>query len=370
MGCAIGMFPYTPISLPPDTLDFRKLNKATGDATAELCRYDGLLQGIINPSLFLSPLTTQEAVLSSKIEGTQATIDEVLQQDAGIKREGVKEIDILEVKNYREALCKAQEQLLSYPITLSFICELHKILLQGVRGQNKNPGQFRKDQNWIGRPGSSIEEATYVPPDPLQIRNHLENWLSFMYEEELDPLVQAAMVHAQFEMIHPFDDGNGRIGRIIIPLYLYSKKRLSQPMFYLSAYLESHREEYYSCLQGISQRGDWNSWVLFFLRAVKEQACLNCIKVQNIMELYDRMKTEVQELTHSQYTVQLLDEVFAHPVFNSRDFNVHTAIPRGTANKLLAKMKDAGILEELHPARGSTPAVYLFSELLNLTEGR
>ncbi len=364
------MLPYMLSSLPPCELDFRKLNKPTGDATAELCRYDGLLQGIINPDLFLSPLTTQEAVLSSKIEGTQATIDEVLEREAGIKKEGSKEQDIQEIINYRKALYMGQKYLADYPISLSFICSIHKILLSSVRGKNKNPGELRKDQNWIGRPGSQIEEATYIPPNPFQIRDHLENLLNFMYQDDLDLLVQTALLHAQFELIHPFDDGNGRIGRILIPLYLYSRKRISQPMFYLSAYLEQNRDEYYERLQAISRDKNWNDWVLFFLQAVSEQARINCTKVEEIKRLYESMKHAIQELTHSQYTVKLLDEIFYKPVFSSSDFTKRTNIPRPTANKLLSDLTKARLLREIRLARGNQPTIYAFPQLLNITENR
>lgn len=209
------MSPYLPTFLPPEGINFKRLSKPTGDATANLCRYDGLLQGIVNPSIFLSPLTTQEAVLSSKIEGTQATIDEVLEREAGMEKEQAKEQDIQEIINYRDALHKAQQYLLDFPLSISFICSIHGILLNSVRGNNKNPGQLRVDQNWIGRPGAPAEQASFVPPPPMKVRDYLENMLDFLFVEDIDPLIQTAIAHAQFEMIHPFDDGNGRIGRIL-----------------------------------------------------------------------------------------------------------------------------------------------------------
>lgn len=366
-GCAV-MEPYELSPLPPKGLDFRSLNRPTGDATAELCRYDGLLQGITNPALFLSPLTVQEAVLSSRIEGTQATLDEVLGREAGMEIGGSKEQDIQEIINYREALSQAQIHLADYPITLSFICGLHKILLDSVRGQNKNPGELRMAQNWIGRPGSAMEEATYIPPDPLRIRDYLENMLAVMNEMEFDVLVQTGILHAQFELIHPFDDGNGRIGRILIPLYLYQRKRISQPMFYLSAYLERHHDEYNERLLAISRDGDWNGWIAFFLRAVTEQARINSDKVRKIMGLHEKMKHEIQELTRSQYTVAILDELFSRPIFSSSGFISRSGIPRPTANKLLGQLKEAGFIVERRPGRGRQPTVFSFPLLLKLTE--
>jgi len=235
-----------------------------GQANAALARYDGLLQGIPNPAVMLSPLTTQEAVLSSKIEGTQATVDEVLEQEAGLLKEGEKYKDILEISNYRQALFAAREYLQDYPIRLGFVRELHRILMNSVRGQDKTPGEFRNDQNWIGKFGCSIEHATFVPPNPLQLPIYLQAWEHYVDSDDVDFLIQTAVVHAQFELLHPFKDGNGRIGRILIPLFLYQKRALSQPMFYLSEYLENHRDEYYARLKAISSDDNWNDWLVFF----------------------------------------------------------------------------------------------------------
>ena len=334
-----------------------------------MARYDGLLQGIVNPSVMLSPLTNQEAVLSSRIEGTQATIEEVLQQEAGITKEGEISKDIQEITNYRQALDVAYDYLKERPITLSFIRELHKILMNSVRGRDKKPGQFRTDQNWIGSHGSPIEEATFVPSSPLQLIDHLEAWKKYMDSNDNDPLLQTAVMHAQFELIHPFKDGNGRIGRILIPLFLYQKKKLSQPMFYLSAYLEAHREEYYSALQNISQHNDWNGWISFFLTAIDRQAKNNNDKVKSILKLYDDMKQKIQNTTHSQYTVDLLDAIFSHPIFKSTSILKRTSIRKPTAMSLLRQLKGANILTELMPSRGSRATILCFPDLLNITEG-
>ena len=220
------MKPYEPNKLPLEGLDYQRLFAVVGDANAELARYDGLLQGVVNPSVMLSPLTNEEAVLSSKIEGTQATIDEVLEQEAGLIKEGKKYNDIQEIINYREALRSAHHYLGERPITLSLVRELHKVLLNTVRGQDKTPGEFRKDQNWIGNYGYPIEQAAFVPPNPLQLQDHLEAWQTYMESTDIDLLLQTAVVHAQFELLHPFKDGNGRIGRILIPLFLFSKEEV------------------------------------------------------------------------------------------------------------------------------------------------
>ncbi|HBM17273.1 MAG TPA: cell filamentation protein Fic [Lentisphaeria bacterium] len=364
------MKPYEPNKLPLENLDYKRLFAFVGEANSELARYDGLLQGIVNPSIMLSPLTNEEAVLSSKIEGTQATIDEVLEQEAGIIKEGEKYNDIQEIINYRKALQSAHKYLDDRPITLAFVRELHKILLNSVRGQDKTPGEFRKDQNWIGPYGCTIEQATFVPPNPFQLLDYLEAWQKYLEINDIDLLLQISIVHAQFELIHPFKDGNGRIGRILIPLFLYQKKKLSKPMFYLSSYLESNREEYYVRLQNISKENDWNGWIEFFLKAVTAQAISNNQKVKAIMNLYESMKKQIHELTHSQYTIHLLDAIFDKPIFETMDFVRRTGIHKPTAMGLLRSLKHENILKELRPGSGRRAAILSFPKLINIAEGR
>lgn len=364
------MNPYIPESLPLTQLDYRRLIQLVGRANAELARYDGLLQGLVNPGLMLSPLTTQEAVLSSRIEGTEASLDEVLQHEAGDTKSGEKGADIQEIVNYRRALIMAHEVLDDSPITLALIRQMHQELMSSVRGQDKSPGEFRKEQNWIGRPGCKIEDATFVPPNPLQLQDYLLAWQAYLAIQDFDPLVQTAIVHAQFELIHPFKDGNGRIGRLLIPLFLFQSKALSQPMFYLSAYLEAHRDIYYDRLQHISKTQDWNGWIEFFLQAVIEQAQENSAKVRQILQLYDNMKQRIEQTTNSPYGLRLLDTIFNRPIFSTTNFVVHSEIPRQTALPLLRKLKEAGILLTLRESRGSSPEILMFPNLLEIVEGR
>lgn len=365
---------YVPDTLPIEKMDYRQLLPLVGQANAALARYDGLLQGIPNPAVMLSPLTTQEAVLSSKIEGTQATVDEVLEQEAGLIKEGEKYKDIQEITNYRTALFAAREHLEAYPIRLGFIRELHRTLMDSVRGQDKTPGEFRREQNWIGRAGCSIEQATFVPPNPVQLPDYLTAWEKYLEIDDIDFLIQTAVVHAQFELLHPFKDGNGRIGRILIPLFLFQKRALSQPMFYLSEYLEQNREEYYQRLKAISAEGNWNDWIAFFLKGVNSQAEQNSQRVQQIRALYDEMKLAIQETTRSQYSVHLLDAIFSKPIFRSSDLahqlNQDYGVHEKTTPGLLRQLKTAEILRELQPRAGSRPAVLCFPRLINLAEGR
>ncbi len=362
---------YLPDKLPIENLDYRSLIRLIGDANAELARYDGLLQGIINPEVLLSPLTTQEAVLSSKIEGTQATLDEVLKHEAGmLLTDEQKEKDVQEIVNYRKVLILAEKELKKHPLSLFLIRQMHFELMQSVRGKDKDPGKFRKKQNWIGKPGASIEQASFVPPEPHLVPEYMEKLEKYMQTDSEDVVVQTAIVHGQFELIHPFADGNGRIGRLLIPLFLYSKGRLTRPMFYMSEYLEAHRDIYYEKLRSISRNKDWNGWVQFFLMAVKEQAKLNSEKVKQILQLYNQMKEKIAKLTRSQYSIQILDFLFDKPIFTPSDAIKKTKIPKPSFMPILKQFQEAGILSVLREARGRSPAILAFGNLVNIVEGK
>lgn len=366
------MNPYTPEKLPPTNLDYQRLLILVGKANAELARYDGLLQSIaqgkvVNQGALLLPtFSRREATLSSKIEGAQATLGEVLEQEAGLLKEGEKYWDIQEIDNYYKVLLFAPHHLARAPINLFLIQMMHKELLNSVRGQNKHPGEFRKSQNRIGKPDSPEEEAIFVPPSPLQLQDHLEAWASYLASEEEEPLIQTALMHAQFELLHPFEDGNGRIGRLLVPLYLFQKKLLSQPMFSLSAYLERKRDAYYARLLAISQERDWNGWIDFFLNAVVVQASEDVKKIQAIMSLYQEMKDQIAKLTRSRFAIIVLDALFKNPVFSTSDFVTKTEIPKPTALNLLRKLKEARILSEYRRSRGRRPTVLCFDQYLEI----
>ena len=367
------MKPFIPHELPPD-LDWKKLVPSIGKANAAIARYDGLLQSLINPSVLLSPITTNEAVLSSRIEGTQASLSEVLEHDAGLdtgKSPTINE-DIKEISNYRKVLRIAEDELKNRPISLNFVKSLHAVLLDSVRGKNKEPGQFRKDQNWIGKKGTPIETARFVPPSPLILQEHLEKWEKFLCRDDYsDPFVQLAIVHAQFEILHPFIDGNGRIGRLFIPLFLYMKKCLNSPMFYLSEYLETHRDEYYDGLLSISSENNWHGWFEFFLQAIVIQSDTNISKAKEILSLYDNLKDKFIDVTHSQYAVPALDTFFKIPIINTVEFYKLSGIPnRMTANNLLRKLVDSQSIILLKQGQGRQPSVYAMPNLINIAEGR
>lgn len=364
------MKPYIPEALPLTSIDQSQLISLVGEANAALARYDGLLMAMVNPAVMLSPLTNQEAVLSSKIEGTQATVEEVLEHEAGQEYDEHKSNDIHEILNYRKALILAKESISERPVRLSLIRELHRILMDSVRGQEKTPGEFRKEQNWIGAYNCKIEQATFVPPSPLQLMDHLQAWESYLEINDIDPIIQTAIVHAQFELIHPFKDGNGRIGRLLIPLFLYSKDRLSSPMFYLSQYLEQHREEYYARLRAISQNNEWTNWISFFLRAVIAQASQNTQTLKQIMSLYEATKKQISELTRSPHSAQLVDALFDKPIFTTADIAQRANIPKPTVHKLINTLLEEGVLDTVREAAGRRPAILTFAELLNILERR
>jgi Fic family protein len=364
--------PFTATELPLEGLDWKRLIPALGNANRALAHYNGILYALPNPAILLSPLTTQEAVLSSRIEGTQATLGEVLKFEAGerIPDEG-KRHDIQEILNYRRALRKAEAELKTRPFNLNLLLTLHEILLDSIRGRNEGRGRFRTVQNWIGKPGCRIEEAEFVPPEPGNVRELMDNWEKYYHADEPDLLVQLAIVHAQFETIHPFVDGNGRLGRILIPLFLFEKGVLAKPMFYLSTYLEAHREQYFDRLRDLREPGNWEAWIAFFLHAMVEQAKANADTARQILELYGRMKERIIELTHSQYAVPLLDHLFKQPVFQSSVLTSHKSMPTAPmVMTLLKKLKHDGILKVLREGSGRRAQVLAFSELINLCEGK
>lgn len=364
------MSPYVPDNLPLACLDWTKFISLIGSANAELARYDATLQAIVNPQVLLSPLTTQEAVLSSKIEGTQTSLEEVLQYDASKEVAPERQSDMHEVLNYRKAMREAIEYMKDRPVCLDLVLRIQGTLLEGVRGQELARGQLRKVQNWIGSPGSTIESAKFVPPDPVMLPDHVSNWEKYIHHEEQDRLVQLAVIHAQFEILHPFNDGNGRVGRMILPLVLYGYGMLSSPMFYLSSYLERHRETYYEGLYQITESGQWDQWVLFFLTAITEQAKENSQKAQAILQLYEQMKTRVPDIIATQFTVQTIDSLFDRPIFVTTDFVERSGIPRASAMRILRALQDSGVLVPIREASGRRPAILMFRQLIALAEGQ
>jgi Fic family protein len=366
------MKPYLPSLLPLPPFNDPDLHSAIARANQEVGRFDGSLLGLVNPTILLSPLMTQEAILSSRIEGTITTLQEVLMMQASddVDLEPERRDSAIEVVNYRKALALAVESLDSRQFTINLVRQLHEVLMDSVRGHDKSPGQVRQGQAFIGAPGATQETASYVAPEALHLEGLLANLGAYIADCVDDPIIAAAVVHAQFELIHPFEDGNGRMGRMLVPLYLYHRRALRSPVFYLSEYLESNWESYFAGLQGISTRGDWIGWVSFFAEAVREQAVCNTRKAREIANLYETMKRELHEIVRTRFSLPLLDSLFDLVVFKSERFIAYTGMSKRTALRLLHDLRDAGILKSLRDKKGSRGAILVFARLFNLVEGR
>lgn len=254
----------------------------------------------------------------------------------------------------------------THAISLNMVWRIHNLLLEGVRGENKNRGNFRRIQNWIGSHGSAQEQARYVPPTVPTMTEALDKWEKYIHEDEKDFLVQLAIIHAQFEIIHPFLDGNGRIGRIIISLFLFHKQVIHQPVFYLSHYLETNRQQYYDALKSISDTGEWTFWIRFFLKGLIEQSKRNSEKTRSILALYDEMKLRVVNSTHSQFAIQTIDCLFKQPVFNTAQFLESTAMPRASANRILNTLTEEGIILQVEKGTGRKPSIFAFRDILRI----
>lgn len=358
---------------PPAELDWPQLIPLLGPTAAAVARYDGTLAAIPNAAVLLSPLTTQEAVLSSRIEGTQATMGEVLEFEAEGDAPNLSEArrnDIREVLNYRAAMRRAEKLLVELPLSQRVICEAHRVLLDGVRGQGKAPGEYRRIPNWIGPAGCAMEQARFVPIAADKLPEAMSVWERYLHADAPDRLVQLALLHAEFEALHPFLDGNGRLGRMLVPLFMWQRGLIQQPMFYVSAFLEAHRDEYYERLLAVSRDGDWTGWCRFFLGALQAQAEENQQKAAAILGLYERMKREVADLTRSQYAIHALDWIFGRPIFKSSDFVASSGIPEPTAKRIVPALREAGVLRVLVAASGRRAATLCFPALLNIAEGR
>jgi len=360
---------------PPADLKWDQLIPLIGPASAALARYDGVLSTIPNANLLMTPLITQEAVLSSKIEGTQTTLGEVLEfevDESSIEDPtGLKHGDIREVLNYREAMWHAVEILKKVPLSQRIMKEAHQVLMSGVRGSRRDPGNYRKIQNWIGLEGADINTASYIPIPAGELPEAMSRWERFIHDDACgDHLVRLALLHVEFEAIHPFLDGNGRLSRMFVPLYLYQSGLLKTPMFYISAYFEQNRAEYYERLQAVSRDRAWTEWCLFFLQALREQAKDNRDRALAIQGLYNNMNRTIAELTRSQYAVHTVDFLFQRPVFKASDFYSTASIPTPTARRILKVLQDNDFFRIVRPGKGQRSATLAFKQLLNTTEGQ
>lgn len=297
-----------------------------------------------NPHLLIAPYLRQEAVLSSRIEGTRTTLSELLMDEVDVAPTERDPNDLREVRNYIEALEFGLLRLNELPLSLRFVRELHERLMQGVRGSHATPGEFRRSQNWIGAPGSTPATATYVPPPVPEMMEALGAWEVFLHDRATLPvLIQCALMHEQFEAIHPFLDGNGRVGRLLITLFLTETGRLTQPLLYLSAYIEAHRSGYYDALLQVRTEGDWHTWLLFFLTGVRETAVRAARQARDLMQVREDYRQKVQGQPKA---VALVDEIMRAPIMTVAEAQKALGVTNPTARTAVKVLVKAGLLEE------------------------
>jgi Fic family protein len=337
-----GYHAFVPAPLPPAIQYDADLVLALSRADAALSELAGIGRTLPNPHLLITPYTMQEAVLSSRIEGTETEVTELFLEAIGEKTAG--DVDQRrEVRNYIDALDYGRRRLSELPLSKRLVCELHARLLAGVRGQRKTPGEFRRSQNWIG--GGSPSNAVYVPPPVEQMHVALDAWESFLHDRDSLPvLIQCALMHEHFESIHPFLDGNGRVGRLLVTLFLVERGRLPEPLLYLSAFIDATRDDYYDLLQRIRTHGDWRSWILYFLRGVEVTAVAAAAQSARLMDLWSRYERELRD--HPKAHV-LVAPLFANPYMTVARAEQILGVSNPTARKAVTLLADRGLLAQV-----------------------
>ena len=364
----LGYRAFIPNPLPPNPpIKYDgELRSLLSQADRALARLDGVTTVLPNPELFVGMYVKKEALLSSQIEGTQASLEGVLKFEADITpSEDINEIK--EVINYIKALNYGIERLKELPMSNRLIKEIHKILISGTRGSNKTPGEFRQTQNWIGPAGANLNEATFVPPPPYLVPELMSDLEKFMHrKDDIPPLVKAALIHAQFETIHPFLDGNGRVGRLLLTFYLYWQGVLTKPLLYLSFYFKKHREEYYNLLMKVRLNGEFEEWIKFFLKGVIEVSNEATTAAKEIITLKeDLIKMLIEHKIGSGYAVGLVELLFSMPIVTSKDVQNKLGIKsKDTLSRLLEKFVKAGIIEEVSGKKRYKK--YMFSEYIDI----
>ena len=315
------------------------------DANRKLATLDGLSSRIPNMDLFVSMYVRKEALLSSQIEGTQCTLDDILNPFA----EENTNLNVSDVVNYIRAEEFAIDRLQTLPLCNRLIKETHAVLMEGVRGQEKNPGEFRYSQNWIGGQGSTLRNARYIPPNPEDMINAMSDLEKYMNgEDSLDPLIQAALIHYQFETTHPFLDGNGRVGRLLITLFLMEKKILSTPSVYISYFLKMNRIEYYDRMTQVRKTGDYEQWVLFFLQALSDSAEDAIQTIDRLTEIHNRNAQKFENMTKRQQAnaMNFLIYLEKNPIIDIQKTAAALNLSYNTVAKSVALFVDNGILQQ------------------------
>lgn len=349
-------------------MDYGRLIDQLLRASDALSRYDQLLKSLHNSEILLAPLRNQEAVISSRMEGTVSTMDEILRYDAEAGEEDPRtdvRSEVIETILYRRALLAAQGQLKEgRPFSIHMIQSMHQLLLSFGRGAAKAPGQLKHEQNYLAnRPRQKI---LYVPISPEQLRSGMDAMLSYIESNRHPPLLRAGIAHLEFEALHPFQDGNGRIGRMLITLQLWRSGLISEPHFYISSYFEEHKDEYIDRMREVSRTGNWEPWCDFFLRAVEDRSLRNIVIAEKIRTLYEEMKMIFSEALGSKWSVQALDYIFTNPVFLNNRFADESKIPGASARRFARVLVEKEIIKIVRPSSGRRAALYSFEPLMEL----
>ena len=360
---------FIPEPLPPKNPELSiddELQDYLSGADISLGRLDGSIQMLPNPDLFIEMYVKKEAVISSQIEGTQSSLSQLLKKESEVNDPDTPS-DVNEVSNYVKAMHRGLELLNDLPVSVRLVKEIHKELLRDVRGQEKNPGELRKSQNLIGSEGMDIRHATFVPPPEHEMVKALSDWEKFLHQNDHIPvLVKIGMAHAQFETIHPFLDGNGRVGRLLITLLLCEWDKLQEPVLYLSHFFKQHRQEYYELLQNVRDLGDWESWIKFFVRGVSEVSGQATDTSREIVSLREKHRgLIVEEFGNvAGNGLKVLERLFLKPYITVKQIESLTGVTFSAANNLMGKFENVGVLTEITGQKRNRQ--YEYSDYLNL----
>lgn len=353
---------------PPLSIDYQKTMNALLAATEAIARFDQMLKNMHNSEILLAPLRNQEAVISSRMEGTISTLDEIMQYEAdydGDEYSPKVRSDIIETILYQRTLKNVQQAMYDgYPLSKSLLKTMHQQLLSYGRGATKSPGEFKNEQNYLA--DRLQKNVLFVPISPEKLEEGLDKLFDYINEDSSPVLLKTAVSHLEFEALHPFEDGNGRIGRMLITLMLWSSQVISAPHFYISGYFEEHKDEYIDLMREVSQTGKWDNWCVFFLNAVEAQAMQNLEIAEQIRQLYEEMKGLFSELLSSKWSLTALEFVFTNPVFRNSRFTSKSGIPGSTASKIANILQENNVLHVLEAGAGRTSTLYSFEPLMSL----
>ncbi|MFH1516985.1 MAG: Fic/DOC family N-terminal domain-containing protein [Pseudomonadota bacterium] len=353
---------------PPAHLDANQMLAPLANASQALARYDQMLKTMHNSEILLAPLRNQEAVVSSRMEGTISTLDEVLQYQADHEGEDAPQnyrTEALEVSLYGLAMRRAQLAMQDgQPLSSHLIRQAHSTLLGFGRGATQSPGQFKNDQNYLA--DRKRGKILFIPISPEQLDSGMESLITYIGNQDVQILIRTAIAHLEFEALHPFKDGNGRIGRMLITLMLWHYGVVSVPHFYVSRVFEDNRDTYIDLMRNVSAKGAWVEWVVFFLNSLETQATANLAKAEEIRDLYETLKLEFRDRLSSTWSQTALDFLFTRPVFRNNIFTSSSGIPPAAAHRIAKLLVEGEYLRVIQPASGRRPALYSFEPLLRL----